>query len=179
MKGTRVAPRFAKALLDLAVEEKSADKVAVDMRLLSGTIDESKDLKLLLESPIVKGDKKNDVINAVFSGKISEMSQKFLNLLVSKGRENAIPAIAESYLHFYREQNGVVKAEIISASKMDAKNKEAVVAKIKTATGAKEVEVEEKIDSELIGGLIVRLNDKQLDLSVAGQLASIRKQILN
>lgn len=179
MKGTRVAPRFAKAVLDLANENKVADKVAEDMRLLNNTIKGSKDLQLLIESPIVDSGKKKDVFKAIFEGKLDKLTAQFLDLLIGKTREFALEAITESYLDFYRQEKGIVKAEVLTATPLSAENKASVSEKIKAKFDAKEVEIVEVVNPELIGGVIVRVNGMQLDLSVAGRLSGMRKEILN
>jgi F-type H+-transporting ATPase subunit delta len=179
MKGVRVAPRFAKALLSLSEELKAEKAVAEDMRLITDTISDNRELGLLLQSPILNADKKISVLTKIFEGKVHDVTIKFVTLLTNKKREGALEAIADSYLHYFRIANDVVKAEVVSAVELSKANKDAVIAKIKERFSAKEIELSESVNQDLIGGMVVKVNDLQLDMSISGKITGLRKELLN
>ena len=96
MKSTKVAARYAKALLELAIEQKKVDSVYGDMRFLLQTNNEARDFELLIASPIVKADKKIEVFKIVFE-QFEEVTMSFVALITKNGREAYLPAIAEEF----------------------------------------------------------------------------------
>ena len=103
----RAAARYAKSIIQLSIEQDILDLVKADMDLIRSTCAGSKELVLLLESPIVKADKKLAVLNAVFGSKLSALTNKFITILTSKGRESLIDDIAIAFEDLYLELNNV------------------------------------------------------------------------
>lgn len=178
MKQTRVASRYAKSLIDLAQEKGELEAVFADMQLVNGTVHANPELRLMLDSPIVKADKKEKVLQAVFAGKISAMSLKFMDILVSKGRESLIDDVAEQVEAQYNLLKNIVKAEVVSVSALTANQRTEVLGIVAKLTGKadQKVELNEVIDPEIIGGFIVRVGDNQLDQSVSGKLEQYRQE---
>ena len=90
MNTTKVGKRYAQSLLQLAVETGVLEAVKQDVELLSSTCAQSKDLVIALNSPVIKSDKKLNVLKAITQGKISVLTDKFLALVVNKGRANKL-----------------------------------------------------------------------------------------
>lgn len=174
MKGTRAAIRYAKSILHLAVEQKNADKVNDDMTLVANTISDNKDLALMLKSPIVKADKKQAVLSQIFDAHITPISSSFLKLIVSNGRESILHPIASSFLAQYKSHNNIASAEVITAIPMPAELKKKVHAMIKDSE-KREVELTETVNADIIGGLIVRIGDKQIDASIARKINDLKQ----
>lgn len=175
MKNSRAAVRYARSLVDLAQEKNILDKVNADMELVQNTIAESRDLELMLSSPVVKSDKKGEVLKSIFGGKVDDLSMSFIQLITKNGRERLLSGIASAVVAQYQELKGIVVAEITSAIKLTDDIKTKIVAKIKTELN-KEIIVEEKVDPSIIGGLIVRVGDRQYDASIANKLNQLRKE---
>src|SRR4051812_20488466 len=97
-----VASRYAKSLLDLAVEKGQLDAVYADMLQIKEIAGNSKDFINFLNSPIINSDKKIAALKAVFEGKLSAMTSGFLTIVTSKRREAVIPQMAESFIEQYR-----------------------------------------------------------------------------
>src|ERR1044071_3957615 len=96
MKSSKVAIRYAQALLELALENNKLDGISSDMRYLAEVDRENRDFQLLLSSPIVKADKKVAVFNELF-GQFDEVSKAFIALITKNGRESILPQIAASF----------------------------------------------------------------------------------
>jgi len=178
MKGSKVASRYAQALLDLAIEQKSLDKVNVDMLQLAEVCAESNELTNLLKSPIVNDKKKLDILNALFGNSMDKMSLGFMSLIVKHSRENLLPEIASSFTSLYKVNKNIIDVYITSAVPLEKDVKDKIVQKIK-AKYKGEIVLIEKIDAKLIGGFVVKFDDKQLDASIASQLTNLKNLLLN
>jgi len=169
-----VANRYAKSLLELAVEKGQLDKVYADMQYVQSLCANAHDFVRFLNSPIIKTDKKLSVLKEVFAGNISEMSQGFFIILANKRRETYMPEIAKAFIAQYKEHKNIVTAVITSAVGIDATVRAKVLELVKkTAKG--EVELIEKTDKDLIGGFVLRIGDRQVDASVLYKLNKLRK----
>lgn len=172
MKGTRASSRYAKSLVDLATEQGTLDKVYVDMVLIDKTCKASHDLSVFLRSPIIKTDKKQKVLNSLFSGKISKLTEMFINLLTEKRRESYLESIAESFAEQYKEKKKILTAVITTADGLDADLRKKVLELVKSSAYS-EVELIEKTDKDLIGGFTIQVGDKRVDASIAKQVRKL------
>ncbi|MEM7162985.1 MAG: ATP synthase F1 subunit delta [Bacteroidota bacterium] len=174
MRPTRVANRYAKSLLHLAIDKNAQDAVFADMNTISDAIVDSRELDLLLKSPVIKSDKKEDILQQIFDGKVSEISAEFIRILVRKKREGIIEVIADEYENLYKSYKNITVAEVTSASKLDEALRAEIMAVVKKMA-KNEVELKEIIDPDIIGGFIVKVGDQQVDASVIRKLTEYRK----
>ncbi len=172
MKGSRSSVRYAKALLDLAAEQNSLDKVYSDMKLVADVCRENHDLSNLLKSPIVKIDKKQAILKQIFTGKISKLSEQFMVLLAAKRRESFLEIIALEFVEQYKIKKNILTAVITSASGLDETLRKKVLEIVKTSANS-EVELIEKINDKLIGGFTLQVGDKRIDASLAKQIRNL------
>ncbi len=175
MKEVRVASRYAKSLLGLAVEQQKLDKVYTDMVLVKNAIEENRELELLLKNPIIKKDKKEKILTAIFSGNIDTVSMMFINIITRKNRERILLDIAQAFVHQYKVYNNIVTAEVTTAIPLDQALKDELTQLIQQTEGGN-VEIEAKVDESIIGGIIVRVGDKQINNSIKYKLNQLRKQ---
>ncbi|MBX7181993.1 MAG: ATP synthase F1 subunit delta [Bacteroidia bacterium] len=174
MQDPRIASRYAKSLLDLASEQGALAQAYQDMLVVETCTKESRELVNLLNSPIIKSDKKEAIINEVFGSSISKLSLEFLQIITRKGRENYIPVVAASFVDQYRKLTGVTTAFVKSAIALDetARTK---VRSILNQSGFANVELVEEVDAELIGGFVLRIGDKQVDTSVKNEISKLKQ----
>lgn len=176
MKGTKVAIRFAKSLLELAIEQKAEDKVLKDMELVDQVCQESNDFDVLLKNPIINAAKKMAIVDEIFKGKIEKISDNFMILIIKHNREQYLSEIAKSYITQYKEYKGIIDVEIISAIKLDKKTLDSVMEKVK-AKYSGTFDIKETIDKEVIGGFVLKVGHEQIDMSIARKINDY-KQIL-
>src|SRR5690349_6499674 len=157
-----VAGRYAKSLMDLATEKHKLDDVRKDMKLVQQVCNENREFGLFLDSPVIKTDKKVEVINSIFKGKVSDLTLSFLVLAVKKHRESFVPEIAKAFDEQYKLNRNILSAVITSASGLDDKTRQKVLDLVKSQLKG-EVELVEKVDPKTIGGFILRIGDKQVD----------------
>lgn len=169
-----VASRYAKSLIDLAVETKQLEEVREDMKNIKMVCQSNPDFVLLLESPVVKTDKKMKIFAEIFKDKISNTTMAFLNMVAVKRREGYIDNIAYAFDEQYKTYKNITTVEVISATPLDADNKAQIMAIVaKSATGS--IEIIEKTDKALIGGFVLNVNGQRIDTSVKRKLNDLRK----
>lgn len=173
----RIATRYAKSLIEIAQENGKLDDVFKDMKSIDGIFEASRDLKAMFRSPIITADKKMNVVKALFEGKVSELLYRFLTLMIKKGRESHFHEMVESFIIQYNVIREITPVKITSAVKLDAGLVQSMVNHLKKKEHLKEVELEEVIDADMIGGFILQYGDKMIDSSVSNSLASLRNII--
>jgi F-type H+-transporting ATPase subunit delta len=174
MSGIRIASRYAKSLLDLCIEKGQIDAAKADMAIMQQAMSESRELRLMLTSPVVKADKKIDILHKVFDGKLSALSMAFITLLTRKGREGYLPEIVESFINQLRRHQGVTMAEVVSAVALDAGSRSKLLESAKKLAGG-EVELVEKVDASLIGGFVLKVGDRQIDTAIANSIKALKR----
>src|SRR5690349_22141032 len=102
----RIASRYAKSLIDLAIEQGKLDRILADMTAFAAAT-KLRDFALLLKSPIVNADKKEQVIKAIWGGKMDPLTMNFIQIILRKGRESGLDEIANEFIHQYREIKGI------------------------------------------------------------------------
>lgn len=175
MKGTKTAGRYAKALLEIAIEQNKVEQVAGDMSYLLEANNETVDFQLLLDSPVVNSDKKIAIFGELF-GQFEDISMSFIKLIAKNRRESYLPAIAHSFEQQVKEYKGIVPVTIVSATPLDAAVRGGIIGKIEKSVSG-QLEIKELVDESLIGGFIVRMGDKQIDASVANQLNNLKQRL--
>ena len=174
MSQSRVTYRYAKALLLLSVEKNMLQGIYSDMCFVERVCVENKELTLLLKSPIIKTDKKQKILHEVFGSKITEVSMRFVQIITNKKREHLLEDIARAFLVQYKQHNNIEEVVVTTATPLTNELKESIVSYIKR-DAQKDVDLVENIDQKIIGGVIVRVGDKQLDASVSSEIKELRK----
>lgn len=177
MKGSLAAKRYAKSLLSMALEQGTVDAVRADMLLVRQGVTDSHDLKNLLTSPIIKAEKKIAILSEIFKGKISELSDKFIALVVNKGREALLPIMADAYEEAYREHKNISTVEVTSAIALSDEQKKKILA-LAAKQGVENAEVIEKVDPALIGGFVMKMGDRQIDASISNRINTLKQELI-
>lgn len=176
MLNPRLAGRYAKSLVDLAVERNELEKVFADMQYIQAVCRQSRDFVKLLKSPVIPIDKKSSALKAITTGKITDLTAAFNQLLINKNREFFLPEIADAFIDQYNALKGINKVKLTTASPVSDEVKNAIVSKIKAETNMSNVQLETKVREELIGGFVLEYNNNLVDVSVARDLRDIKKQ---
>jgi F-type H+-transporting ATPase subunit delta len=170
-----IAERYAKSLFELALEKGKLEQVRKDMDLIIDVCLNNRDFRHMLLSPVIRPDKKNAVIDAVFDGKIEALSKQFYHLLCQKRREKYLEGIARQFVIKYKKHHNIHVIEIRSAAPLDNIIRERVVDIIETRTGGS-VELIELIDKSLIGGFIVSDEGRRYDASLTTTIKKLKKE---
>lgn len=179
MPNPRLAARYAKSLIDLSLEKGQLEQVYQDMQWLQTACKSSRDFLNLLRSPVIKADTKRKVLEAVTAGKLSELTAGFIRLLVSKGRESNLPEIAAAAIDLYKVHKNIYTVQLTTAAPVDSAVRAAIVEQVKKSAGVQHIELEEKVNPDIIGGFVLQLGDKLVDASISYDLRAIAKQFDN
>jgi F-type H+-transporting ATPase subunit delta len=151
------------------------EKVAEDMHAIAETLHASRELRVVLSSPVVTPDKKKKVLHELFAKQLSKATLSFVDLLVSKGRAEYLASTADQFLTMLDDRRGIVSAQIKSARELSEEQQMQVQAKLERMTG-KRLRPKFTVDPELLGGFVARIGDELVDASLAHQLEALREQ---
>jgi F-type H+-transporting ATPase subunit delta len=179
MQNPRLAERYAKSIIDLSTELSQLDAVHEDMLSLQSICKQSREFVLMLNSPIINADKKHKIINAITDGKISKITQTFIQLLCSKNRESNLPGIVTSFIEQFNKIKGIHRVKLTTAMPVSDEIKNSFIQKIKAATDIKIIELESKVDDKLIGGFTLEMDGKLIDASILRDIKDVKKQFAN
>ena len=171
----RISYRYANSLMQLAEEKKIFKKITDDAELIYNTLYSSKELRSVLKSPIVKVNDKKSLLQKIFEKKISSETTNFIEFVIEKNREDILFDIFKEFIALADKKNGIVKAKVVSASDLNDQLKERIIDDLSKKTN-KKVSANYKVDTNLIGGFIVRIEDTVYDASVKHQLNLLRKK---
>jgi F-type H+-transporting ATPase subunit delta len=174
MAESRVVARYVKSLLGLAEEQKILDSIHEDMLLFSRVCAENRQLKVVLQSPVIRHDMKRQILLKIFKGKVQPLTLAFFDIITKKNREPLLPAIATGFHNAYNVFKGIGKAVITTAFPVDAQLRSEIEKMVMKISDKKQVELEEKIDADMIGGFILTVGDQQIDASLNNKLKSLR-----
>ncbi|RKD12870.1 ATP synthase F1 subunit delta [Pelobium manganitolerans] len=174
MSEIKVASRYAKSLLDLALENNALEEIKGDMDLFVKTLSANRELQAVVKNPIIPLAKKNAILKAIFGEKINRITASFFKIVVDKGRADIIFGTAKEFLNQYDRYKNIVTAKVVSAAELSETAKTEIVNKVKAVTGG-EVKLVTRVDPSLIGGFVLTLGDKQFDASIASNLSKLKK----
>lgn len=179
MNNPRLASRYAKSIIDLAVEQNQVDAVYNDMKLILQVCKTNKDFVAVLRSPIIKPTAKGKIIEAITKERVSVLTSLFIKLLVAKTRELYLPEIAEAFVDQYNILNKIRKVKITTAVEMSDDLKASILSKVIADTPLEKIDLETLVDASLIGGFILETEGKALDASILRDLKDVKMQFLN
>ncbi len=179
MLNPRVASRYAKSLLDLAVERGQLEEVYNDMLYLQQLTKASRDFLNLLRSPVVKADAKTKAIDAVTSGNITNTTKAFTTLLINKAREAVLPEVITSFINQYKAHKNIHTVKLTTATPVSDQMKNAIVTQMQKAGNMQNIELETVVNPDIIGGFVLQAGDKLVDASISYDLKEIARQFEN
>ncbi|MEE4197752.1 MAG: ATP synthase F1 subunit delta [Bacteroidales bacterium] len=178
MYHSQINVRYAKALFLLAREKKLVDEIKRDMEFILESLNHIPEINVLLQHPVIKTSRKRAVLNDLFAKKVNSHTLAFLLLVVKNKRENHLYGIMRYYVDLYRQFKGIQTAEITTALELSDQEREEIVTAIEDQFKAT-VELKQRVDEKIIGGLIIEIDYKQLDLSVAHSLNRLKRELLD
>ncbi len=179
MNYSRVAGRYAKSLLELSLEQQQLDNVYADMVFLKSICHSNVDFVNMLKNPVIGGDKKIIMLEAVTSGRISPLTQAFFKLLVKKTREYSLPDIVSAFKIQYNNLKGIQPVKVTTAVAVGEDTKNSLLHKIQQLTGNQQIELEMLVRDELIGGFTLQIGDTLVDASILRDLNDVKNQFKN
>jgi F-type H+-transporting ATPase subunit delta len=172
-----LAIAYAQALLELANDAKSAAAVGEELRALREVIEKNPSFAQVLSDPAISTEERGQLLHRVFDGRASNLILNFLGLVNEKGRLNILSSITAAFDTLLDHQQGKIEIDATVAEKLTDEQLEAVRKKVSEALKRTAV-VHQYVDPQIIGGLVLRVQDQLIDGSVRAQLAAMRQQLL-
>ncbi len=165
-----VAQPYAQALLSIAQSKNLTEEFGEDARTFLSLLRADKQLQNFFGNPFIQPESKKALIKQILGEGANSYLRNFLLILVDKRRIAFLEPILQQYLALLRQLNQTVLAEVTSAVPLTEAQQQAIIQKVIAITNARQVELEPKVDSELIGGVIIKVGSQVIDASIRGQL---------
>jgi F-type H+-transporting ATPase subunit delta len=175
MSEIQVASRYAKSLIDLAQEQNVLEPVHRDIELFIQVCKENPVLRAVLQNPIIGPDKKEAILEELFTDRFHPMILSYFKIVVNKGRSEILYATAKEFINEYNIRKNIVKATVSSATPLSEENKKQLERMVRDFTKG-DVILETKVDPDLIGGYILKIGDRQFDASISNSLRKLKKE---
>jgi F-type H+-transporting ATPase subunit delta len=166
----QVVEPYARALMSVAQGNNLTEPFGEDVRSLLNVLQTSEQFRNFLANPFINAEDKKAVIGRVVGDSVNPSIRNFLMLLVDRRRIILLEGICHQYLALLRQLNQTVLAEVTSAVELNEAQQQSVRDKVISMTNARQVEIETKIDRDLIGGVIIKVGSQVVDASIRGQL---------
>lgn len=176
MVESRAAERYAKSLIELSSEQKQLDKVYADVKLIDSAIEGSKDLRMMLKSPIINHYDKQKVMDKIFGDKVQKLTQSFFALITKNKREELTQGIVKSFIRQYDIIRGIQKAVLTTTYKVPDNQKKLFEELVKEISG-KKPDLSMELDDSIIGGFVLNIGDRQIDASIKSKLKEIEFEL--
>jgi len=163
--------------MPIAEEQRAVDTVAADLSVMGETLRASRELRLLLLSPVIKEGKKIAIFQELFAARVNRITFGFVLLLIRKRRESLLPDIIDQFHALRDEKQGIVTVNVTGSTELSAAQERDLGQRMEEYSG-KKVRIQFALDNTIRGGLIVRLGDTVLDMSVRRQLERLRERFL-
>ena len=177
MSSFNISTRYANAFMEFAEGKNSLEQASDDMILLENTLSISKDLKVVLMSPVINNLKKESIIKEIFGEKVNALTLDFLLFVNTKNRGDLLLDIAKRYNEIRNTKLNRVEAEVVSSMEFSDEQKNIMLQQLEELS-KKEVIPSFQKDESLIGGFTVKINDTVIDASVKQQLKKLRKSLV-
>ncbi len=174
MKGTRAAQRYAKAILDIATEQKVSEVVYNDMDTISKTFIGSNELMDVMASPVIKDELKRNSLREIFKD-AHDITIGSFDVLLENNRIYLLKFVAQQYIQQYNALNNIQVATVTTAIPLEASLEAKIQEKIQELTG-NTATIKNIVDPSIIGGFILRIGDLQYNASVAKSLNNLKRE---
>jgi len=175
MDVTIIANRYAKALFNLAQEKNLIEPTYLDMIQVWEVVRENKSLNNILRSPIIPNPKKLSILRALFVGRISAFTFRFLELVIKKDRALLTRYIAESFVEIYKDHKNIITIQLVTAYALDELTRRKILDQLSDLTHMT-IDLVEKVSPELIGGFVFSYKDRKFDASLRQKIKLLSKE---
>lgn len=172
------AKNYANALVDVVNDKKSTYvQISNDFETVQQILDMSPEIKEVLNNPTVSFDLKMDIAEEIFKRDVSETMMNFLKVLIEKKRFKEFSQIHRAYIDKLNEIHNIQPVTVISAVELSEKDKLQVIKKLETKLN-KTIQPEWKLDDDIIAGLVIKIDDDIIDMSIKNRLAKLKKDLM-
>jgi F-type H+-transporting ATPase subunit delta len=173
----KIVDPYAEALLSIGQDLNLIDTFATDVRLVLGSLQSTPELGDFLSSPVVKADAKKALLETTFGEQVHPILLTTLRVLGDRRRMMYIQDVCLRFLELQRKLQRIALAEVTSAVELSDQQKQTIADRVKQLGQADHVEVEARLDPDLIGGVVIKVGSQVIDLSIRGQLRKLALQL--
>jgi F-type H+-transporting ATPase subunit delta len=174
---TPAAIPYARSMLELAEPQGQIEAIGAELSDLRQVLQDNPSFARFLADPGIKDSQRNAAIDRILRGRVSPLVWKLVGVLNKKDRLGILPAIADAYEKLLEERRGIVEVDVTVAQRLSPEQLETVKNRVSQALG-KEAVVHQYVDESIIGGIRLRVGDKEIDASVKHQLSTLRQRLL-
>ena len=178
MNESLITVRYVKAFYQLAEEVKIQDKVRNDIEFILNCINQSPEFQIFIDTPLLKVSEKLEFIDKLFHKQVDDLTLQFLSLLMRNKREMFLKSICHYYLHYYKKIIGLKEATIVTAIPLKPEHRKEIFEFITRKLKLK-LELSEKVNTDIIGGFILQIEDQQINASLQHQLNKIKRELIH
>ncbi|WP_455542825.1 F0F1 ATP synthase subunit delta [Intestinibacter sp.] len=171
-----IANRYAEALFQIGEEDNKTDNLYNELKEVSSLMTTNNDLNNVMKSPLVSKNEKIQLIDTLFAGKIDNDLKNFLKVLIEKGRISSIKAIEATYKELLNDKNNIIEGYVISAVSMDDEKIKELEKELSKKYN-KNVTLTNKVDKSILGGVLVRLGNTEIDGTIKTRLDGLKNQL--
>jgi F-type H+-transporting ATPase subunit delta len=179
MPNPRLATRYAKSLIDLSIEKDQLEQVFADMQWLQAVCKSNPDFVRVLKSPVITGDKKEKIIEAVTQGRIGTITTAFIRLMIRKSRESYLPEVIPAFINQYKTHKNIYTIKLTTVTPVSEEMKNVIISQIRATSDMQNIELETVVNEALVGGFVLEAGDQLIDASIAYDLKNIARQFDN
>lgn len=176
MSSSIVAKRYAVALFRLAKEHELLDQMENELRVVKDIFENNKDLKVVLSSPKFSNDQKKELIKQSF-GSVHTYVLNTLMILIDRHREGMIGEVAEEFIQLANDDRGIADADVYTVRPLTDAEKEALSSVFAAKVGKKTLRINNIVDSDILGGVKVRIGNRIFDGTLSGKLNRLKRQL--
>lgn len=176
MEEYKVASRYAKSLLSIALDNNVLEQVQGDMKEVRRICTEDSEVEEVLKSSMIQPDKKRNVITAAFDDQISSVSAAFISILINMEREGILLDIVDEFEEVCKERQNKVVVSIISAAPLSKEQRDNIISLLKEQ-GMESFELKEVIDDSIKENIVIKINDKQVDKMIKQKLHELKSKL--
>lgn len=177
MSNATIAKRYAVALFRLAKEKNLLDQMESELRVVKEVYSQNAGLSVVLKSPKLTNEKKKEIIKQAFSN-ASVYVLNTLMILIDRHREDYIVAVADYFIEFANEERGIAEAKVYTTRPLTEAEQQALSATFAAKVGKQSLRIENIVDTNLLGGIKLRIGNRIFDGSLRGKLERLERQLL-
>ena len=174
---SKIAAPYARALFDFSVEKNIMHQITADFQNLEIFLDETAELTEYLNNPLVSQEAKREILTKTLQSQVNTETFKFLMVLVKRDRINLLKSVIAKYLELVYETASIKTIEVVTAAAFTSAQKNMLIQKLKELTNAREIRLMINVDSNLIGGFLVKTESKVIDFTIKNQLQKLAKHL--
>ncbi|WP_282141167.1 F0F1 ATP synthase subunit delta [Cytobacillus oceanisediminis] len=177
MTGSTVAKRYALALFQLANEHQLLDQMEEELRAVKEVVTNNSDLKSVLRSPKLSIEKKKEILKDAFAS-VNTFVLNTLMILIERHREDHISDVADHFISLANDKKGIADAKVYTVRPLTEAEKEALSESFAAKVGKKSLRIDNIVDTNLLGGIKLRIGNRIFDGSLRGKLERLERQLL-